>query len=256
MTSINTSILPVIKTEWQSQLNALRSANENAKNTVTNFQRQMDGNTALESTLKPQLEQAQLSQWEAAQKYNSFIESGNQILKVASDAEARLKSKSLSLWERSGLENTRDNMINLASEFNTFKTQNGASLQNLNKMDIGPKTYFSDGRVEWNTNKVGGLAGQIWDNTKTLAGDVKAALLKGPFTTEQNYAMCETALGKVLENLAGKVLKPIPGTPDMLWDKTLEEAVGASDPAGVMCRLVYPKGMSPKPEWGRTATVC
>ncbi len=67
------------------------------------------------STLKPQLEKAQLAQLAAVQKYNSFIESGSQMLKVAADAGTRLQSSKLSLLERSQLEHARDNMINLAS---------------------------------------------------------------------------------------------------------------------------------------------
>jgi hypothetical protein len=204
----------------------------------------------LESTLKPQLEKAQLSQWQAAQKYNSFIESGSQLLKVASDAETRLKSNNLSLLERNQLESTRDNMINLAGEFITFKTQNGASLQNLSKMDIGPKTYYSDGRVEWNTNSATGLAGQIWDDAKEVATGIKNALLKGPFTTEENYAACKSALNELLPSLAGKVLKnPGAGIPDIAYGEVLDNAINAADPSGAMCRRVYPKGQSPQDLW-------
>ena len=188
MNNINTSVLPVVKSEWQNQLNVLRLANETANNTVTSIQRQINKDAGLVSTLKPQLEKAQLSQWEAAQKYNSFIESGSQLLKVASDAEARLKNNNLSLFDRSQLVITRDNMINLASEFITFKSKNGASLQSLGPMNIGPKTYYSDGRVEWNTGLTSGMAGKVIENIGKVFTGIKEALLKGPLTVEENYA--------------------------------------------------------------------
>eukprot|EP01031_Cornospumella_fuschlensis_P023130 gene23130-28113_t len=248
MSNINTSILPVVKTEWQAQLYALQQANKNANTTVTSIQRRIDDNAALATTLKPQLEKAQLAQLAAVQKYNSFIESGSQMLKVAADAGTRLQSSKLSLLERSQLEHARDNMINLASEFITFKSQNGAKLEFLSPMDIGAKTYYSNGRIEWN-NSILGQLGQLWDGTKEIAPPLKDALLKGPLTTEQNYTICANSLGEVLTGLAGKILKPIPGTPDNLWDKILDQAVGATDPAGVTCRLVYPKGMSPRELW-------
>lgn len=206
MGDINLSILPVIKTAWQSQLNALRSANENAKNTVTDIQRQMGRNSTLTLTLKPQLEQAQLAQWQAVQQYNSFIESGSQLLKVAGDADNRLKSSNLSLFERDQLESTRDSMVNLASEFITFKTQNGATLQYLQKMDIGAKSYYSDGSVQWNPLTRDGYLGQLWDDTKEVGGVIKEALLQGPFTKEENYQICQSALSALPPALAGKIL--------------------------------------------------
>lgn len=252
MSDINTSILPVFKSEWQGQLNALRTGNANAKSAVDAIQNQISTSSpSVVSTLKPQLEQAQLLQWQAAQKYNSFIESGRQLLKVASDAETRLNSTNLSLLERSQLESTRDLMINLASEFVTFKSQNGATLQNLNKMDIGPKTYYSDGRVEWNPLTRDGLAGQaagrIWAGIKDVFAGIQAALLKGPFTTEENYSACKFLLSGGLEALAGKILKnPGGGIPDIAYDQALSNAINAADPAGAMCRRVYPKGLSPQ----------
>ena len=250
LSNINVSMLPVIKIEWRNQLDALHSAKENASNNVTDIQRQISSNTVVATTLKPQLEKAQLAQWEAVQKYNSFIESGGQLLKVATDAEAQLKKADLSLLERSQLEVTRDTMINLASEFLAFKSQNSATLQILGRIDIGAKSYFGDGRVEWNTSSVTGLAGKVWDDTKTLATGIKEALLKGPFTTEENYAICQSAMSALLPSLAGKILKnPGAGIPDIAYDEVLSNAINAADPGGAMCRVVYRKGQGPQELW-------
>ena len=82
MSTINTSILPVIKTEWRGQLDALRAANTNSTDVVRELERQIANTPALEPTLQPQLEQARLAQFEAARQYNSFIESGSLLLKV------------------------------------------------------------------------------------------------------------------------------------------------------------------------------
>lgn len=171
MSNTNTSILPVVKSEWQGQLNALRQANKTASDAIESIQDQISKNSSLATTLKPQLEQAQLTQWEAVQKYNSFVESGSQLLKVATDADNRLKSNNLSLLERNQLQTTRDTMVDLAGKFITFKSQNGASLQSLNPMNIGSKTYYHDGRVEWNLGTKGGILGQgidIWHSPKSV----------------------------------------------------------------------------------------
>ena len=184
MSNTNISILPVIKSEWQGQLNALKNANETTNKAVRDIEFQISKNSTLATTLQPQLEKAQLAQWEAVRKYNSFVESGSQLLKVATDAEYRLNRSNLSLLERNQLETTRDTMVNLASEFITFKNQNGVSLQSLSPMNIGSKTYYHDGRVEWNTATKGGYAGQSWESIKGVAAGVTEALLKGPMTIE------------------------------------------------------------------------
>ena len=103
LSTINTSILPVIKTEWQSQLDALRTANEAARKKVNILTQDV----LKDSTLQPQLDQARLEQFEAARQYNSFIESGSLLLKVAQDADARLQKTNLTLLERQQLEAAR-----------------------------------------------------------------------------------------------------------------------------------------------------
>lgn len=197
--------------------------------------------------LQPQLDQARLAQMQAAQRYNSFIESGSQIIQVAQDAEQRLKSPNLSALERHQLEATRDNLYSLAGEFTSFKTQNNAQLLLLGKVDIGPKTYYPDGRVEWN-DTAGGMLGQAIDGFKDIASGVKDALLQGPFTTEENYAACQSALSKVINDWAGKMVLPAPGGghPEVFWSEGVGKGLDISDPAGQFCRMVYPKGQSPR----------
>jgi hypothetical protein len=83
--------MPTIQSDWQGQLNSLRNANIAAERRVSDFTKLLSKNQATQS----QLDQAKLGQLHAAQKYNSFIESGRQLIKIGTDAEARLKSSNL-----------------------------------------------------------------------------------------------------------------------------------------------------------------
>lgn len=238
--------LPELQAQWRTQLSSLNTANRDARARVDDIQRQIFEDPSRQSSLQPQLDQARLTQIQATQRYNSFIESGSELIKVAQAAEQRLQSPSLSALERHQLETTRDNLYSLAGEFTSFKTQNNAQLLILGKVDIGPKTYHPDGRVEWN-DTAGGLLGQAVDGIKGLASRAKDALLQGPFTTEENYAICQSAVGALLGDRAAKMLPaPRGGHTEVFWSEGVGKTLDISDPAGQMCRKVYPKGQSPR----------
>lgn len=234
--------LPELHTQWLNQLNALRTSNDAARRNVEIWGQRVANDDSLQS----QLDQARLAQIQAAQRYNSFIESGSELINVAQDAEQRLQSPSLSALERHQLETTRDNLYSLAGEFTSFKTHNNAQLLILGKVDIGPKTYHPDGRVEWN-DTVGGLLGQAIEGIKGFASRAKDAFLQGPFTTEENHAICQSALGALLGDRAAKMLPaPRGGHTEVFWGEGVGKTLDINDPAGQMCRKVYPKGQSPR----------
>lgn len=92
--------LPELQAQWRVQLNLLNTANRDARARVDDIQRQIFEDPSRQSSLQPQLDQARLAQIQAAQRYNSFIESGSDLIKVAVDAEQRLKSPNMSALER------------------------------------------------------------------------------------------------------------------------------------------------------------
>lgn len=205
----------------------MRTANESAANWSEHIERQVQANRASAA----QLEQAQLQQLQAAQTYNSFIESGSHFIKTAMDAESRLQRRNLSLLEIIQLTTTRDTMYTLASEFTTFKTDNQATLLHLRPVETGGQIHYIDGRVEW-SGSWEGLAGQAWDGLQEVASGVKEALLRGPFTVEENYAICQSALGGLLPQLAGKTIAAPGSNPgDILWGEALSKALDAAYPA-------------------------
>lgn len=168
---------------------------------------------------------------------------------MAVDAETRLQRTNVTVMERMQLATTRETMYALAAEFTQFKTESQASLLHLRPVDTEGKTYYIDGRVEWN-NSLEGLAGQAWEGLKDLASGTKEALIRGPFTTEENYAICQSALGGMLPDVVGVMLPAPGGRPGaFLWDEALGQSLNAADPAGEMCRTVYPKGTSPQDIW-------
>lgn len=83
------SYLPRLQAQWQSQLAALRLANRDAAVEIDAIQEMIDKNPALESSLQSQLDQAKLVQLQAAQKYNSFLESGSELIRVAHRMQKR-----------------------------------------------------------------------------------------------------------------------------------------------------------------------
>lgn len=243
--SAEPAFLSEIKTEWESKLRALRNGNELAHDQVDYIKQQDSGHPGFDA----ELNRAKFDRLQAAKAYNDFIESNNQLVKFALAAEERLKRADLSLLERHQLETTRDTMYSLSAEFIRFKDENNAGLLMLESVDFGPKTYYIDGRVEWN-GTASGLAGQLWDGFKEIATGVKEALLQGPFTREQNYAICQSAMAGLLPALAGKTLPAPGGGPgEILWGEALGRSLDAADPGGQMCRVIYPRGLTPQEVW-------
>lgn len=241
--------LPAVKAHWYAKLDALRASNELAEKDV---KRLRDADSANPSD---RLQQAQLQQLSAAQAYNSFVESGSQYIKMALDAESRLQRRDLSLLEIVQLKTTRDTMYALSAEFISFKAENQMVPMHLRPVDAGGQTHYIDGRVEWN-GSLSGLAGQAWEGLQDIAAGVKEALVRGPFTAEENYAICQSALGGLLPQLAGKTI-PAPGSKpgEILWGEAVGKALDAADPAGQMCRVVYPPGTSPQDVWRLGQTI-
>ena len=81
---------------------------------------------------------------QAAQRYNSFIESGSDLINVAVDAEQRLKSPNMSALERHQLEVTRDNMYSLAGEF-----WPSPSLMEVGPTSVLEKAHTVFSELEW-----------------------------------------------------------------------------------------------------------
>lgn len=81
------SYLPQLQAQWSSQLNALSLQNRLIRDRVSD----LVADVAKNPSLQPQLDQARLAQIQAAQRYNDFIESGSDLIKVAMDAETRLR---------------------------------------------------------------------------------------------------------------------------------------------------------------------
>lgn len=234
---------PEVKAHWSANLAALRGANELAEK---NVKRLGDGDAENSSD---RLKQAQLQQLTAAQTYNSFVDSGSQYIKMAQDAESRLQRRDLSLLEIVQLKTTRDTMYALSAEFVSFKADNQVAPMHLKPVETGGQIHYIDGRVEW-SGSISGLAGQAWEGLQEIASGVKEALVRGPFTTEENYAICQSALGSLLPQLAGKTIAAPGGGPgEILWGEALGKALDAADPAGQMCRVVYPPGTSPQDAW-------
>ncbi|MBL0942788.1 MAG: hypothetical protein IBJ04_00485 [Hydrogenophaga sp.] len=239
------SFLPEVKAQWRDQLELLQKANEVAQKQVNDVRNQLPRGGATEA----QFEQAQLDQLEAAQKYNSFLELDRQYIRMAMDAETRNQQRNLTIMEHMQLATTRETMYALSAEFTQFKTESQASLLMLSPVQAGGHTYYTDGRVEWN-NTLTGMAGQAWEGLKDLAAGTKDSLIRGPFTPAENYAICQSALGGVLPELVGVMIPAPGGRPgSFLWDEALGQSLGAADPAGDMCRIVYPKGTSPRDLW-------
>lgn len=237
--------LPEVIAHWQAKLNVLSAANRAAKENITFWENERREHRATDE----QVTSAWLQELQAAQTYNSFLESGSQYIKTALDAESRLQRRNLSLLEIVQLATTRDTMYALAAEFTRFKSDNGMSLLQVPPVEVGGKTHYIDGRVGWSSS-LSGLAGQAWEGLQEIAAGVKEALLRGPFTTEENQAICRSALGSLLPDLAGKTIAAPGGKPGaFLWDEALSKALDAADPAGQMCRVVYPPGTSPQDIW-------
>ena len=232
---------PEVRAHWRMQLEALHASNASAQAALTEL--------AKTTPTESQMEQALLQELSAAQTYNSFVESGSQYIKMAQDAESRLQRRDLSLLEIIQLKTTRDTMYALSAEFISFKAENQVVPMHLRPVESGGQTHYIDGRVEWN-DSVSGLAGQAWEGLQEIAAGVKETLIRGPFTTEENYAICQSALGSLLPQLAGKTIAAPGGGPgEILWGEALGKALDAADPAGQMCRVVYPPGTSPQDVW-------
>lgn len=239
------SFLPEVKAQWRGQLESLQAANTAAQKQIDSVQSQVDQGKATDA----QLEQAKLDQLQAAQNYNSFLELDRQYIRMAMDAETRNQQRSLTIMEHMQLATTAETMYALSAHFTQFKTESQSSLLMLSPVDAGGRTHYVDGRVEWN-NSLAGMAGQALEGLKDLAAGTKDSLIRGPFTPEENFAICQSALGGVLPELVGVMIPAPGGQPgSFLWNEALGQALGVANPAGDMCRIVYPKGASPRDVW-------
>lgn len=230
--------LEEIKGQWAGQLSQLQAQYGDAKKQTQHEGRRSgaEGNTST-----PEQIQFRLQELKAAKAHNDFLESGRQYEKLATDASRRLQNPNLSLFERHQIETTRDQMQALAGEFQLFLTERGARPLHVPPVQTASEIHFVDGSKQWNDKPLGRLAA-FWDQSKEVLGGTKQALMKGPFTPEENYQICKLALGNLISMGAGKLM-PAPGHPYAapLYDEAMGRAVDAGDPAGATCRLIYPQ---------------
>lgn len=230
--------LEEIKGQWAGQLSQLQAQYGEAKK-----QAQHEGRTtgAEGNTSTPERVQFRLQELKAAKAHNDFLDSGRQYEKLATDASLRLQNTQPKGFDLDRLETTRDHMQALAGEFQVFLTERGARHLHVPPVQTETQIHFVDGSTQWNDKPMGRLAA-FWDRSKEVLEGTKQALMKGPFTPEENYQICKLALGSLISKGAGKMM-PAPGHPYAapLFDEALGRAVDAGDPAGATCRLIYPQ---------------
>lgn len=120
---------------------------------------------------QPQILQAQLTQLHAAEAYNTFLESGQEIHRLAMVQESQLRNPNLDLLTRHQIETSRENLLGVWEGFQAFKAEHGMRPINVPAVTTDTHIYALGQPPQINPNTLSGQALQLLQQTsETLGG--------------------------------------------------------------------------------------
>lgn len=195
--------------QWKSQEARLRSQLIEHRSQVTDLIRAGAG--------QEQIAQAGLRELAAVKQCNEFLGTAGAGQKIADQLDRQLRfTPDMPSGQRQYLEFQRDAINQRAGEFQEFANANHLQPAYALPVRANGKIYYDNGKVEWDTSTLKGMAGAAGDSVKS------ALPMLGDWLTPNNATnnmACNSVLGTLtgmaqgmtfqLPNVTGHAGKPI-----------------------------------------------